>query len=416
MALKVETRSKTFGKSVAFENGKAVVTHGKSRRVELVSKLTLVNTFTEMQEIVPPETDIHLVDSYMHCCPHCKALVPTANWDKHQEQEAQVLGDEYFEKRNPILNQNHLRSELAKEAELYFEKYDVELVHKTVEQMVRLVHHERSYSDPKHVRKLENHLNTVQSLQARLAGKNDVDVVGTSYYRINGKGRRWAEFPSLQNIPTWMRNKFSGEYYHDLDIVNCWMVISQQVAKKYGLKVQHLDKYVFDREVILKDCMEHYDCTRKAAKELFIRLLNGGGERQWRKDFEIPESGPGAMSSLEFILSFQDDCKRIQDLLITKFPHFVPDNKHFPSEQASVVLQCIEDQILRIIVKFVRSKGYEVGSLVFDGCMPERKNMEAFPVHLLREAENIVKVETGYDIQLLEKDMTEDVCPWNLEE
>ena len=77
----------------------------------------------------------------------------------------------------------------------------------------------------------------------------------------------------------------------------------------------------FRRESILKDITNHYGCTRKAAKNLFIRLLNGGGELKWRLDHNVPDT-----------------------------------------------LQ-IHEQIIEVLETVVKAAGYKVGSLAFDGCM-----------------------------------------------
>ena len=126
--------------------------------------------------------------------------------------------------------------------------------------------------------KLESALTTARALRTNLTPPDarGVSVVSQFYCRKGGVGRRYAaKWPSLQQIPSWMRADVCAGLLCDLDVVNCHPELLLQLAHRHGADVPALEAYVRAREPTLDAVRRHYGCSREAAKVLFLRMING---------------------------------------------------------------------------------------------------------------------------------------------
>jgi hypothetical protein len=92
-------------------------------------------------------------------------------------------------------------------------------------------------------------------------------------------GRKYAN--GLQRISTRIRRLCGGKTYQDIDIVNCFCVLLEQIVGKYLGKHQTLElsKYIQRREEQLKHVQDRLDIGRASAKDLFLGALHSGNYR-----------------------------------------------------------------------------------------------------------------------------------------
>jgi len=91
-----------------------------------------------------------------------------------------------------------------------------------------------------------------------------------------GYGRLYAvEKGSLERIEKTLRHSLCAKIYWDVDMVNAQPTILLQIAKKRGLNLSLLSKYVSHREIIIAQYMKMHNATREEIKEWFIKCIFG---------------------------------------------------------------------------------------------------------------------------------------------
>ena len=107
-------------------------------------------------------------------------------------------------------------------------------------------------------------------------------------------GRLYASGPSLQHVSKWIRNLCASSIYHDIDIVNCFPSLLQQIVQRHGLACPHLTHYVTNREAVFQKVNETYSgenagatLTREQLKKCFLVSLHNGGYQQITSDTRI---------------------------------------------------------------------------------------------------------------------------------
>ena len=114
----------------------------------------------------------------------------------------------------------------------------------------------------------------------------------TTYRRNRTVGRDVAvnSLCSLQGCPKKYRGPLAAEYFHDLDMENCHYLIMLQVAEAHGVSLSCVRYYVDSRDECLQRVQAFYGVTRKAAKDLFLSVLNGGAPWAWMHKFSVDRS------------------------------------------------------------------------------------------------------------------------------
>ena len=159
--------------------------------------------------------------------------------------------------------------------------------------------------------------------------------------------------------------------------------------------------------------MKVCDVGKKTAKELYLTTLYLKDPNKWCLEYGILENLP------EHIIGFYKECKKISENFwesekelkkIVESKKIVENhcNRQNPKAQLlSHYLQIEENEILRIICDKLLELDFEVDVLVFDGCMVRKcdKNIK----EALNECETSVFDNTGYDIDLLVKEMNDPI-------
>ena len=97
------------------------------------------------------------------------------------------------------------------------------------------------------------------------------------YYKQKNKGRYYADKQlSLQMIPSVIRKTISNNFYIDIDISNCHPVILSNICKKNNIKCDNLNKYILNRDIIIKRVSKLNNISKKEVKKIYLSLLNGG--------------------------------------------------------------------------------------------------------------------------------------------
>lgn len=245
-----------------------------------------------------------------------------------------------------------------------------------------------------------------------------------------GKGRVYAkEKLSLQKFPRIVRHTLARDTYFDIDIKNCNPTLLLQLCKQKGWHCATLKDYVDHRDLRLQHVMEEFQTTKEIAKDLFLRLMNGGSFANWLLEYDMPAS---AKNLPAFVAQFQKEMEKIRDCVWNdrQFQDFVniakakADNEpqKFNNEKSaciSILLNDIEHHIVMEIAKFFNQckPKIVVGVFVFDGLMIEKENLtiEALESalrnceHHLRTSDRAKFHGLNWSIELVVKPMNEGI-------
>ena len=130
---------------------------------------------------------------------------------------------------------------------------------------------------------------------------------------LQEKGRLYAENSlSLQNFKKEIRHALGKDFYHDIDMVNAHPMLIMQYCKDNDIECHYLNKYVANRESILKKIQDYHSITRNEAKKLMLRLCYLGQyiiEKEDQETKEISEFEP--KHKLKLILNFKNEMIQI---------------------------------------------------------------------------------------------------------
>lgn len=247
--------------------------------------------------------------------------------------------------------------------------------------------------------------------------KRNNNVIPVKYHyskNLIDKGRLYAHGSlSLQNFKKEIRHNLAGQYYHDIDMENCHPRLILQYCKKHNIDHEELEKYVTDREAILKKIMKFHKIERDDAKKLVLRLCYLGNyiiETYNDETEEYEESEPKI--KLDILESFQSELKEIAKSIcgIEKDTYELvkkdDSKKNKKSATMSITAQVLEHKCLMAMYDYFTKHNYKVGVLCFDGLMIEKtKDTEKKLKTILKACEDYVKQKTKYEISLSEKKM-----------
>ena len=229
--------------------------------------------------------------------------------------------------------------------------------------------------------------------------------------------------------------------YHDVDIVNCFLVIACWLAEKYNQDVPSLRSYCANdvsRKQYLDDIVEAHALidrfgpseAREVAKNLPITLLHGGTYDGWMHRHDLPfkeheqkqikavvEMGNELVQLCKNMAKAKDGFEKdifAQRLLFKKRTGRSATTTHknsiSPLDRSLLgyVLQTYEAHVLDVIERFATSEGWVVGSLQFDGLYIEHREGFCLQDLIQGAQEEVIKATQsdtvkGLAIQLKEK-------------
>ena len=198
----------------------------------------------------------------------------------------------------------------------------------------------------------------------------------------------------LQGLSREIRNSLASDYYWDVDIVNCQVVLLLQLGKKYGFKVDQLEYYCNNREKLFADMIEEKegDVSRDDLKERFIALLFGGytktSDPKW------------------IVEKFYPEIKKLMSNLADKFPDVykrcVKSKPANPQGSCCAhILQTEERKCLMALDEFLLLNKRSLDVFIHDGGYVRKLlNEKEFPSELLPKASEHIEKKTGYKVKL----------------
>lgn len=245
-------------------------------------------------------------------------------------------------------------------------------------------------------------------LKARLSNKkNDINYIASEK---NPGGRLFARGSSCQGLPKEFKylichDDFGDSLYIDIDIVNAHPIFEKWYCVKNNIETPALDLYIKDRESILLSVCEHYSWDRDSAKELFLKMLNGGGSTILK---DVPKH--------PFLLDFYLEQELIRDFVAENRPDLYKKAKHnLMNQKGSCInyLFCeIENRVLQCIYDYCYDNNIQVGVLSFDGCMVYRNDVDDLD-SLLDILTQHVFLTLGIKVDIIEKKLPNPLVDWD---
>ena len=196
----------------------------------------------------------------------------------------------------------------------------------------------------------------------------------------------------LQNMSRDIRAALARKYYFDVDIVNAVFTIMSQYAKKRGLAVPQIERYIQQREEILETTASSLNITRDEAKKKIAALMNSAsfeGMTPWI----VNELGPEIRTLIRNVWKLNES-----DL---KFLNKVPNAT---GKGMAYIYQTEERKVLLALDNALSRRGRSLDTYIHDGGLVRRKEFEnELSTALLRDCEADIERDTGYKISLIVK-------------
>ena len=127
-------------------------------------------------------------------------------------------------------------------------------------------------------KKITNELQKYKIINGNGIIKMSYGLSNKKYSTEYGMGRMYPQGKSIFNFKKSIRNYLIKNICWDIDMINSQPTIALNIAKKYSLKCDSIEKYVNNREWMITDIINKSNNTlnNDEAKEIFITILNGG--------------------------------------------------------------------------------------------------------------------------------------------
>jgi phage/plasmid-associated DNA primase len=224
----------------------------------------------------------------------------------------------------------------------------------------------------------------------------------------------------LYNIRREIRHTLAEPIYEDVDIDNCHPRILMLTLQGAGIDAPLLTSYVENRQEWLDLVNKHYKILqldkvkeqphlkKDIPKDLFIRLLFGGGSQSWVSKWGIEVSFAN-----QKLIDFENEIATINEWIVMANPHILEIAQSQKEEEScningtacSYFLQECEVQVLEVIYLYCVKNGYiknDNAVLCADGIMIEKR---FYKPQLLGELEQEILNKTGFDLKLSNKKM-----------
>ncbi len=232
------------------------------------------------------------------------------------------------------------------------------------------------------------------------------------YAKGRNSGRLYAKGASYQRLSRRLRNSLAQDHLCDLDIVNCNPTLLLQLCQKNNWVAPHLENLVNNRKEILEKVSEDLVCSYEQAKDLFLALINAGSYEAWAKKYCVERLVS------DFINDFACELKEIRKLIWDTHPHYHDEanekhehkkkqGKYSAGPEATClhyVIADIEGECILAISQYLKSIGFEVSTLIFDGGLVKGQGLNQ---KAIEASQKYCLQQTGCAIKLLVKPMNE---------
>ena len=204
---------------------------------------------------------------------------------------------------------------------------------------------------------------------------------------------------SLCSLRREIRHTLAFGNYVDIDISNAHPEILNQLCVNNNIKTKYLNQYVNNRDNILMETMQYYECDRDEAKKLYITLMYYGSFDNWGSNINKEPT--------DFIYNFINELKIISEKFINANSDIVKivkalQKKNLKGSVMSIILQEKERIILECVYNYLIKKKIIQNDCVlcFDGIMIKQNKYNA---KLLDELSTAVFEELKFKFTFTEK-------------
>ena len=209
--------------------------------------------------------------------------------------------------------------------------------------------------------------------------------------KFKHKDRYYGVGSCLTYLKKELRNSIMPRNVKDIDMINCHPVILLSLCEKNKVKCNILKNYVENRNLI----SDSFGDNRKAVKELFLTILNGGFKDIYSNDSKI-----------------NNHLKLLENEIITIQRHFYLRDKRFfekgfnyMGKNLSRIILEKENQILQTMMNYFVSKRINIFTLEYDGLKIYTDNKSKH--FSINQLEKIILKKIGIDIRLSFKEIVD---------
>mgnify|MGYP001571527123 CR=1 FL=1 len=221
----------------------------------------------------------------------------------------------------------------------------------------------------------------------------------TLYTQKNEFGR-YTTNNGIQRIQKTVRSYICGEYYTDIDFVNCHPVIIEHLFRKHKIYDEFITNYNNNRKRTIKK----YNFTNK---QDLLKLINNQKLSPKYKNIREISEFHNTLYTLFTKTIYKDDKDTFDDLKRTLKKSGVSFN--IIGKILSKYIQNIENDLMLCMKEFFENKGLDVDILMYDGFMV-RKN-DIITTQFLEDCEQYIYEKMGYNLHITIKSTETDWVP-----
>jgi hypothetical protein len=193
-------------------------------------------------------------------------------------------------------------------------------------------------------------------------------------------GRVYAQSCSLQSLDRRTRGMLGSRIYRDIDMSNAQPTITLQYAQRRNWPRACLAQYVSMRESKLGElCARYVHLSRADAKNVYLMLLNGGGDTAIREKHNLTSELPAFCAQIR--AEAREHLRLFGSTVDVNDPQHTAIREEHNARQTSGktadlsrmlfanTIQNEEHLILCAMREYWEANGYRVGALIFDGLL-----------------------------------------------
>lgn len=250
-----------------------------------------------------------------------------------------------------------------------------------------------------------NSYNLLATLKTLYKNLNYSDINSIRYNRskyLKTLGRLFANAPSLQSIPREIRAILAKDKYNDVDLENCHFNLAYQHCEKNKIYCPYLTDYAKNRNEIIERLKNKNPNLDIDYKNLFLTLLNGG-EREGLKITLNDDFINSFTTEINNIHSCIFDLPNNKELKKSLIRRKKDDDYNIKGSLFNIILCEIENTIILHATSFLKSYGFNVDVLIFDGFMVRIDNDNVLNEEILRNLEDYIYDTLGYKLKFIIK-------------
>ena len=228
------------------------------------------------------------------------------------------------------------------------------------------------------------------SLKKQCKNNNPINNVSYNYSKnLKTYGRLFAQSASLQGLPREIRETIATDYI-DIDFKNAHPTILLKYCKINNIDCPKLEHYINNRDEVFKNIYDAFKYTRDETKYLILSFLNGG-KREGLID--------------KFLIDFQNEIEKIHEkisIINKDIKKEISRRKTYNINASicNVILCKKENECLLYAVQYLKSIGFNIDVLIFDGFLVRKDDNNILDDEILKKTSLYIESKTGYKLEL----------------